>query len=214
MTDIKQKALEAKQKQFNILMEKVTRNEVLSPSELKTLDALEKELDESQVEEVYMTIEEVLAYTGYKQRTIYSEVSKEALRRQSDKTFAQSDVDAWLKSKGKSPKNHTGDESEDFQEARHVIKYKRFRAIKEQLIVDKMNYELIPRELVEQQFLARVGEFKTALTLLSHRLAHQVAAKSGIEFSTAAEIIDTEVTNILAGMSRKIDINVDSKRFP
>lgn len=210
--DLIQEAKTANRQQYKKFIERVKAGEVLTPSELKYMGALKADLQDEEMEAVYMTLQEVMDYTGYKQRTIYNAVQKGELLRQENKTFLQSDVAAWLQTKDRTP---PGDDSEDeeqdpvYDKKMGEGKYRVFRARREELLVGQLEGSLVSKELIEEQYAARVGEVKSGLLLFSRRVAHLIAAEVGMEIPKVSEIVDGEVHQLLTAMSREIEITVD-----
>lgn len=204
-----------RKQQYNALKEKAGSGKILTATELRSLAKLEADLEDMGEDElVFTSADEVAEYSGYAKRTVWDAVKKELLIRQPDKTYLQDDVDTWLAARGRKPKKTkneatTGDDQDcQWDRAEEEARYRHYRAIREKLLVDRLQGELLPREGVERQFVIRAHEYKTSLLLLSRSIAHLVAAKSGMDSGEVASIIDSEVQNILEAMSRPIEIEV------
>lgn len=221
MRTLPDEGLMARQRSYQILVDKVKGGATLTASELSSMARFEKELEKSGLDlPVYLSsVEEVVQYSGYKARSIYAAVKDGELARLADGRFHRQDVDLWLEKKGKRPvvpidKDDDEDEGEVagdgklYKASAEEGKYRHFKARREEIIVQRLEGELLPREEVERMFLERVHEFRTSLLLLSRRVAHQVAAEAGIDSRRVEEILDREARELLKSLSRKVVIHV------
>jgi len=212
---------ETRQASYDLLVAKVEGGKSLSPSEITSMSRFEKELAAAGIDlpKYLDTPEQVAEYSGYKVRTIYNAVKKGDLVRLSDSRFLREEVDQWLLKKGKRPvvpvacgSENDGEESSEstgFNARTEEARYRHFRARREELIVKQMEKELIDRDAMNQAFVARVYEFKTAILLYSRRVAHKVAEVAGVESHLVVEVMDKEGKDMLKALSRKVDIHVD-----
>lgn len=212
----------ARQRSYQILLDKVKGGATLTASELSAMARFEKEVAKSGLDlPVYLeTVDEVVKYSGYKTRSIYTAVKDGELARLGDGRFSREAVDLWLEKKGKRPvvfvdkgddEDGEGEVAGDgklYKASAEEGKYRHFKARREEIIVQRLEGELLPREEVERMFLDRVHEFRTALLLFSRRVAHQIAAEAGIDSRRVEEILDKEARELLKSLSRKVVIHV------
>lgn len=199
--------------QYDMLKQKAESGKVLSVKELASFSKLEKELAGELGSQVFEDIKELEKYTGYARQTIYDAVGKGELIRQTDKTFLQDDVDVWLSAKGRKPKQLgletvTSDVDNGDREKAETD-YRKYRAEREQLLVEKMRGEMLPKEEVERQWVNRAIEFRTTLLLLSRRVSHKIASETGVDIKVVDEILDKEAVEILKSLTRPLELQVD-----
>ncbi len=218
--------MDIRRQQYEALREKAASGKILTATELNALARLEADLEDMAAGDlVFQSAEEVAEYSGYSKRTVWDAVKKGLLIRQDDKTYLQEDVDAWLAARGRKPvagKNRnngkTGEKETKtknpeqaclWDRADEEARYRHYRATREKLIVERMQGELIPRDEVQRQFVARAHEYKTSMLLLSRRIAHTIAARTGMDSRDVAAIIDDEVRQLLTAISRPVELEVD-----
>jgi predicted DNA-binding transcriptional regulator AlpA len=224
MTTTADKGLATRQKSYDLLLAKVEGGQSLTPTEITSMTRFEAELAAAglDVPDNFVAIAQVEHYTGYKSRTIYNAVKSGDLFRKSDNSFARADIDAWLRVKGRQPNigKNLVDELQDeddenssadqkFSSKNEEAKFRHFRARREQILVQQLEGQLLPRQLVEEQQISRAHEFKTAILLLSRRVAHRIAAVAGVDTRLVTEIMDEEGKQLLSALCRKIDLHVD-----
>lgn len=215
---------EIKQQQYQTLQRKVQEGKILSKKELLALASLEEDLQAAEPGDlVFDSIEAVMQYSGYSQRTVYNSIEAGILVRQADGSFLQDDVNAWLEAKGRQPvqfdliptkeeasgQGHEEDEDLAARTASLAMedaKYRFWRAKRERLLVEKMRGEWIERAEVERANVNRCVEFRRALELLSRKIGHSMAAEFGVESRRVCELIDNEARQILLDMTRAIRI--------
>lgn len=218
---------EIKQQQYDTLQRKVQEGRILSKKELLALATLEQDLQAAEPGDmVFDGIEAVMQYSGYGKSTVYNSIEAGILVQQSDGSFLQDDVDAWLDAKGRQPAQvslPTGqvgqpgkdedyaEDDEDLAEknaslAMEDAKYRFWRAKRERLLVEKMRGEWIERGEVERANVNRCVEFRRALELLSRKIGHSMAAEFGVESKRVCSLIDVEARQILLDMTRPLRI--------
>lgn len=226
MGEILDQGFAARKKSYETLVAKAIGGKVLSANEISAMSRFEKELTAAGLDmPTYLnTLEEVEAYTGYKARTLYAAIKSGALPRLADNRFLLTAVDEFLAAKGKMPqvRLQDGDHDEDgdaeaedadgekkYKAQTEEAKYRHFRAKREEIIVRRLQGELIDREAMTREFVARIHEFRTALLLLKGRVSHKIAKIAKIDIYQIDEILDAEAKALLKTLSRKVRINVD-----
>lgn len=215
---------EARQKSYQMLVKKVKGGSSLTPTELTTMMRFEEELKQSgqqMLPDAFTAMDKMEQYTGYKARTIYKAVEDGKLVRLSDGSFDRDDVDSWLRSKGKDPQplvntpileqdlDDLDDKAPSFNSKTEEAKFRHFRAREKELLVKRLEGELLPRDVILAQQVTRAHEFKTSLLLLGRRVSHKIAAVAGIESKVVDTILDEEVKLLLASLCRKVELDVD-----
>lgn len=227
MGEILDQGLAARRQSYDLLVAKVASGKALTASEISAMARFEKELKASGLDmPTYLdTIEDVEAYTGYKNRTIYAAIKKGELPRLADNRFLLTAVDEWLARKGKRPQvrlaggdqdGETGDKQaeEDAGDTKYNARteesrYRHFRARREEIIVRRLQGELISREDVYREWVSRVHEFRTSILLLNRRVSHKLAEIANIETKQIDDILDAEAKTLLKTLSRKMVLHVD-----
>lgn len=208
---------ETRKKSYDLLVDKVGMGKSLTASELTAMSKFEEELKQSgrDLPDSFATPAEVADYSGYKSRTIYNAVKQGKLTRLSDGSFLRADVDTYLASKGRLPQ--VKPDVEEIEDAKPVSgstafeerRYRKARADREELIVARLQGELVAYDEVVRQFTNRAHEYKTSLLLLSRRCAHKIAAVAGVESRIISEILDEEAKLVLKSLSRKVELHDD-----
>jgi len=223
MGEILDQGFAARKASYDLLLQKVEGGKALTANEVSAMTRFEKELVRSGLDmPLHLDgIEDVEAYTGYKARTIYAAIKSGALPRLFDGRFLVAEVDAFLAAKGKRPQvrvmdsddgdnDDDGDSGETGHNARQEeAKYRHFRARREEIIVKRLEGELISRDDLTRAWVARMHEFRTALLLLNRRVSYKIAVLAGIETKQVDEILDAEARALLTSMSRKVTLHVD-----
>jgi hypothetical protein len=224
MGEIRDQGLDARRKSYELLVAKANDGRVLTAGEISAMSRFEKELAAAGLDlpKYLDSIEEVEAYTGYKSRTIYKAIETGELDRLADNRFLVAAVDDFLAAKGKRPQVRMADGDQDdgadpdeeggstkYHAGNEEAKYRHFRAKREQIIVKRLEGELIDREEMIREFVVRIHEFRTALLLLKGRVSHKIAKVAKIETSLIDEILDADARELLRTLSRKVRINVD-----
>lgn len=226
MGEILDQGFAARKKSYETLVAKANGGKALTANEISAMSRFEKELAAAGLDmPTYLnTIEEVEAYTGYKSRTIYAAIESGALPRLSDKRFLVTAVDEFLAAKGKRPqvrlldadRNEDDEENPDdgevgakYKPREEEAKYRHFRAKREEIIVRRLQGELIEREAMIREFVVRIHEFRTGLLLLKGRVSHKIAKVAKVEIHVIDEILDADAKALLKALSRKVRINVD-----
>lgn len=211
--------LAARRKSYDLLMEKADSGELLSSAEITIMLRFEAELKSSgrDLATVFINLDQVAEYTGYKVRTIYNWVQNGKLARLADNTIERVAVDALLKSKGRLPQvpayngaeEGEGDLPGPLSARQEETRFRKARADREELLVSQLRGEVVEVSEVERQFTMRAHEYKTTLLLLSRRCAHKIAAAAGIESKEVTHILDKEVKELLAKLCRKVRVDVN-----
>lgn len=224
MGDLLDQGIAARRKSYELLVAKANDGKALTAGEISAMSRFEKELAAAGLDlpKYLDTIEEVEAYTGYKSRTIYGAIKSGDLPRLADLRFLVEDVDVFLAAKGKRPQVRCSDDDLDdgadaddtgdspkYHAATEEAKYRHFRAKREQIIVKRLEGELIDLETANREFVNRIHEFRTGLLLLRHRVSHKIAEIAQVEVKQIDDILDADAKVLLAALSRKVRINVD-----
>jgi hypothetical protein len=145
------------------------------------------------------------------------------LQRLADGSFSREEVDRWLTVKRRQPvvsalaggsaaaddedDLFTDDQGRKYSGRLEDAKFRHFRARKEELTVQQMLGELLPRNQVIEAWTTRVHEVKGGLLLLKQRVAHKLAEECEVEPKVIEAVLDDEVNLLLKAFSRKIEIH-------
>jgi hypothetical protein len=222
MGEILDQGLAARRKSYELLVAKANDGKALTAGEISAMSRFEKELAAAGLDlpKYLDSIEEVEAYTGYKSRTIYKAIETGELARLADNRFLVAAVDDFLAAKGKRPQVRMvdGDQDDDpddggdgtkYHAGNEEAKYRHFRAKREQIIVKRLEGELIDLETANREFVNRIHEFRTGLLMLRHRVSHKIAEIAKVEVRVIDEILDADAKALLTALSRKVRIHVD-----
>jgi len=196
----------AKVKLYQDLLARISNGETLRPTELNTLERLEKELaqgrPETDLPEVLSSYDEAAEYCGFSKRTLSYHIGKGNIKQNAQGTFDRKELDRYLSTRGRKSRTPTN-VTEEIQKAE--LRYRKSRAAREEIIVKQLKAQLISNEEIQRQFTARAYELTRGLLVLSRRIAHKVAAKSKKKFKDVTAIIDQEVYDLLDRYSRPIE---------
>jgi phage terminase Nu1 subunit (DNA packaging protein) len=126
---------------------------------------------------------------------------KQGLPKNPDNTYSLPDCITWLLERAEeqaAEKSMTlGDE--------WLSLYRKYRAEKEKILVDKLRGSVIPVTEVEEKFANRIYALKSALLILSRRIGARLAATVDKKQSEVVQIIDEEVYGFLDFYSQPIN---------
>lgn len=204
----------AKLKLYQNLLRKIKDGESLKASELKTLHALEKEMEcQNGIEDgpdVIQSYEEAAAYCGLSKRTISYHLKRGNLTQNPDGSFAREELNRFLQKYGRKNKS-TGDAAAHRMKIEKAdLRYRIARARREELLVAQLEGKLISIEEAECKFTERAYGFARSLLNLSRCIAHRVAAGSEKTVQEVTSIIDFESRKMLGDYCRPIEIEAET----
>jgi hypothetical protein len=177
----------------------------LNAQEIKRFEELDQffksQKDES---DLCRTLQAAADYCGVTERKIryaVREAKRNRLRQNSDGTFDKSELDRWLSlGAGKDGRKRKEKETDAAE-----VRYREARAEEKEMLVARLRGELIPVEVVKQQFADRAHEFTKALQLFARRTSLRLAGKSKKKYQDVFDIIEDEINAILGTYSRPVD---------
>jgi len=199
----------AKHKLLADLVSRVAAGEVLKGTEYGILTRLENELMRAEPGEEKVLFEGACVILGCSKRTLHMRMKRGEIIQQPDGTFRKSELEAY---KEKHLALKQGIVGEDLRKAE--LRYRQWKAEREELIVKQMKGQLIPIEEVERQFTLRAYELTRGLLFLSRRIAHDLAGSSKKKLKDCIEKIDGEVYLLLDRYSRAMAIGDDVHNAP
>ena len=196
-------SIESKVKRFQRLCDeindKIDANKRVTVKELRTFRQLESELSHSAKtsdKNVYTSYRAAEVYSGINRGTLHRYVQQGRLQRK-DNGFLRSDLDRIV-----SERKNQGSRYTIYDEIKNEeLKYRKWKAIREELIVKQLQESSIPVENMKIAFEARAYELSRSLLFLSRMVSHKIAAKTSNEYKFVSNIIDEEVRQFMDAYS-------------
>jgi hypothetical protein len=188
----------ARVKLYQSLLVRIKNGEPLKPAELRALNALEKDLEcqsgTNDPPKVLKGYEEAAEYCGFSKRTLSHHVGRGNLKQNPDGSFEIEELDRFLSVKGRKRKRSakgllTIAEQKDLAD----LRWRLAKAKREELLVEQLNENLVPRAEIASEWAARVVEITAGLTALTNRLPPLLEGKDRVEMR---EIIREEIWNL------------------
>jgi hypothetical protein len=188
----------ARIKLYQSLLLRIKNGDTLKPAELRALSVLEKDLEcqsgTNDPPKVLKGFEEAAAYCGFSKRTLSHHVGRGNLKQNANGSFDIEELDRFLSVKGRKRKKNAT-ESRSIAEEKDLadLRWRLAKARREELLVDQLNENLVPRGEIAKEWAARVGELTAGLTGLIDRLPPLLQGKDRAEMR---EIILEEIWNL------------------
>jgi len=189
----------AKFRMLQDYLNRIAGGEILKPSEYRTLNKLEVELKRGHDDE-YLNYDGAAEFLGCSKRTLHLRIKKGEIKQEADGTFKKSHLQEikmlYL------PKQQDG--KEELRQAE--LRYRHWKALREELIVQQLQGKLVSIEEVERQFALRAYELTRGLMFLSRRVGHSLAGKSKKKLKECIDCVDKEVHELMTRYSRNMAI--------
>lgn len=196
----------AKVKLYQDILKKIKDGKSLNASEMRSLHILEKGLEAQtcspDLPRVIQSFEEAAIYCGFSKRTLSHHIGKGNLRQNGDGTFDREELDRFLSNKkGRKRKAKSGD-PKDISVERDMadLRWRIAKAMREEILVDQLKENLVPREDIAKEWAARVAEVTAGLSALADRLPGVLEGKNRAEMR---EIISEEVRILRTAYARE-----------
>lgn len=188
----------ARIKLYQSLLVRIKNGDTLKPAELRALNVLEKDLEcqsgTNDPPKVLKGFEEAAAYCGFSKRTLSHHVGRGNLKQNADGSFDIEELDRFLSVKGRKRKKNAK-ESRSIAEEKDLadLRWRLAKARREELLVEQLNENLVPRGEIAKEWASRVGELTAGLTGLIDRLPPLLQGKDRAEMR---EVIFEEIWNL------------------
>lgn len=216
--DIQAAAKLGKVKQFNVLLEKISKGKATA-ADMKTFASLERELsaddtDSGKSPTSKLSSPEVLKYLGISRRVLSYHVTKGNIRQNPDGTFDLAELDRWGEKYRRDSKRQTsgtaGAQTVGEQKDLADLRYKIARAEREELVAAQLKGSLYNREEVEAALSEMILTTKRAFLLLPHAAPTLLAGKDAVgQLETLQEMVD----EIITGLSEQASLKEIERRF-
>ena len=208
--DILKSSDAARIKAYHNYLEKIKSGKTLSKSELEAFKALEEAIESIQATPTKCkTVIEVAALTGFSTRKIYWHITRGNLEQNADGSFDMDKLDAWAakykKNTSVSGKTTTREKKESID-----LEWKKLRTEREQIMVDQMKGNLLPRDEIMQAIKEVVLQAKRGFMIIPRSAPSVLYGQTEVEMM---QTLEKMVLTILTGMSQMADIKTIEKRI-
>lgn len=195
---------DAKRNLYESFVNRISKKEILKPSEIKLFRQLESELDSTgngggSRGNILSSMEEAAAYVGASKKTISVNIKRGRLRQNPDGTFDKAELDKFLSRFGR---KGSADEVEStrVQQEKAELRYRLARARREEILTAQLEKTLAPWEEILTEWAARVREVAAGLDAWSDRLPALLVGRSREQIH---ELIKCEVKELRQRFSRE-----------
>jgi len=170
-------ANDAKRNLYESFVSRISKKEILKPSEIKLFRQLESELEAQAGNgngsgsrgNIIISMDEAAAYIGSSRKTVSVNIKRGRLRQNADGTFNREDLDKWLSRFGRKGSSEEV-ESIRQQQEKAELRYRLARARREEILTAQLEKTLAPWEEVEREWRERVQLVAAGLEAWSDRL--------------------------------------------